>query len=422
MTMEAQTVGRADQLNAVKAPPIDRAWGTAIGSSLFVGVGVGPMALFTFGVFVGPIIASTGWSKEAVAAAVGPATLLSALAQPIVGFLADRYGMRRIAICAAPIFAACMIMVGLVPQSATAFMILFAALFVLGAGTTPPAFVQAISGWFERRRGIALALLFVGVSIGIALLPPLAAALIANWGWRTAYAVLGGLALVVMYSTLFVLKDPPRLVPSAVRNTSFDGLTVREAMLTARFWTLFGTFLLLAAAVTAGVVNFPVVLSSRGATPQQAAFIMTVIGVANLLGRITMGLVLDRWFSPWATAAVNVTPLVAYVLLALDQSSTTVLVAAALLGFGYGAESDALAYIVSRAFGLRHIGAIYGLIFMSYGIGLAIGPAVFGVMLQRGVDHATLFSICAAGLAIVIFMFSCFRPRHLPFGIKSASS
>jgi MFS family permease len=420
--MEARVQNPALPLSAAKGPTIDRAWGTAIGSSLFVGLGVGPMLLFTFGVFVGPIIQSTGWSKEAVAAAIGPATFLSALAQPVAGFLADRYGMRRVAIFAAPLFAACVIMVGLVPQSATAFMILFVAPFVLGAGTTPPAFVQAISGWFERRRGVALALLFVGVSLGLAFLPPLAAALIKNWGWRSTYAIMGVLAFAGMYSTLFLLKDPPRPMPSIAGNPIVPGLTIREALLAGRFWALFIIFVIIAAAVTGGVVNFPVVLANRGVSPQQAAFVMTLIGIANLLGRVAMGIFLDRWFSPWATAAVQAAPLLACVVLAVDQSSITVLVCAALLGFGYGAESDALAYMASRAFGLRHLGAVYGLIFMAYGIGLAIGPATFGVMLQRGVEPAFLFLICAAAIGVAIVMLSCFRARHLPFGAIAATS
>jgi predicted MFS family arabinose efflux permease len=402
---------------ATESREIDRAWGTALAAGLCVGLGVGPMALFTFGVFVGPILEDTGWTKDIVAAAVGPATLLLAIGQPLAGMLADRFGVRLVILSVAPLFAACLTMVGLVPQDPKTFSILFALLFFVGAGTAPPPFVQAISGWFDRRRGVALSVVFAGASLGIALMSPLAAALIGAWGWRVTYALLGMIALIAMMpSALFLLKDAPQYNRKSTSNA--DGLTIGQTLRTGRFWVMFVSFGMATAVIAGCAINLPVILSGRGIAPQQAAFIMTMVGGANFAGRIAMGLMLDRWFSPWATAATWFAPFMAFLLLMGGDGAAAMIVAAALLGFGLGCESDALAYIASRAFGLRHVGAVYGLVFMAYGIGAAVGPALFSVVLQRGGDLSFAFPIAAAIIAAAAALLICLRPRHLPFTVK----
>lgn len=397
---------------------IDRAWGTALGAALCAGLGVGPAALYSFGVFVRPILEDTGWAKEVVAAAIGPATLMTAIGQPLAGMLADRFGVRRVVFAVAPLYAACLVMVGLVPHDATTFSILFALLFFVGAGTAPPPFVQAISGWFDRRRGIALSIVFAGASLGIALLPPFAAALIGAWGWRAAYTALGMIALVAMIpSALLLLKDAPQNNRTSISG-NIEGCSIGEALRSGRFWVMFASFAVVTAALAGTAINLPVILSGRGMAPQQAAFIMTVVGAANFFGRIAMGLMLDRWFSPRITAVTWLAPIAALLLLMGSDSVTAMIVAAALLGFGLGCESDAMAYIASRAFGLRHVGAIYGLVFMSFGIGAAAGPALFGVALQRGVDLSFAFAILIAAIAVAAALLASLRPKHLPFTAK----
>lgn len=399
---------------------LDRAWGVAIGAAIYAGIGIGPIALFTFGVFVGPIIADTGWSKEAVAATIGPATLLLAIGQPIAGLLGDRFGVRAVSWIAAPILALCLAAVGLLAQTPGQFALLFAITFFLGALTAPPIFVRAVSHWFDRRRGAALAIMFAGGSIGIAALSPIAAALIARFGWRMAYVGLGLIALIVMWVvTAILLKEPPQTASAVRGQGSGEGLGSAEALRTRRFWIMVVGFILLTAGISGGVVNFPVILSGRGVPAQQAAFIMTVIGIANLFGRIAMGLVLDRMFSPLATIIVSMCPLLGFLMLGFTSDNVAMIAAAALLGFGLGAESDALAYIASRAFGTRKIGAIFGMLFMSYGVGAALGPAAFGVALQKGNLGTLPYFACAALIAVSMLCLALLKRHDLPYSPKS---
>lgn len=420
MTIKTQAAGAADVYGQYSG--IDRAWSVAVGAAIYVGIGIGPIALFTFGVFVGPIIADTGWDKATVAAAIGPATILLAIGQPIAGLLADKYGMRRVALLAAPILVLCLAAMAYVPQTATQFALLFAITFFLGAGTAPPAFVQAVSHWFDRHRGVALSILFAGASVGIAVLSPLSAALIDRFGWRMAYVLLATLAIIVQWlTTLILLKDPPHQQQSnsSVSAASVEGLNVLEAVKTKRFWVLFVAFIFLTAGVSGGVINFPVIMTGRGFSPQQAAFTMTIIGVFNLLGRLAMGVVLDRMFSPLAIIVVSAGPLLAFLILGAEGGDTITLVAAALLGFGLGAESDALAYITSRAFGRRSIGVLYGLIFMAYGIGAGVGPALLGVALQKGTFGSSVFFIAAVVIAISMVIMAFVRRPDLPYVRKA---
>lgn len=398
---------------------IDAAWGTVIGAALYVSVGLGPMVLYTFGAFIQPILQDTGWTREVVAAAIGPATLLSGAAQPVAGILTDRFGVRRVTLVAAPLFAIALAAVGFIPQDPKTFAALLALLFVVGAATTATPLVQAITGWFDRRRGIALGVVLAGTSLGIALLPPIGAALIAAWGWRMAYVGLSVLALAVMLPSAFLLlKNPPRAQHKTNDGRS-EGLTVKQALRTGRFWVLFVSFATMTAAITGVAVNFPVILSIRGVAAQQAAFIMTVVGLSTFVGRIFMGVLLDRFFSPWATATTWLAPFVGYLLLMQSDTGAGAIVAAALFGLGLGCEVDALAYIISRAFGLRHMGAVFGVAFIAYGIGAALGPALFGVLLQRGGNIDQYFLVAAGAIGVAALLLASLRPKHLPFSTLS---
>lgn len=395
------------------------AWQTVGGAAIYSGLSIGPLALYTFGVFVPSILSDTQWSKEAVAGSIGPATLLLAIGQPVSGFLADKFGVRRVALAITPLFAFCLVSLGLFSHSPGTFAILLAVLFAVGAGVAPPPFVQAVSSWFDRSRGLALSIVFAGGSVGIALLPPLSGALISHWGWRMTYVWLGILVFAaLMPCAVYMLKSPPRIV-GGVKTERQNGLTVLETLRTGRFWIIFVSFSILTAAVTGAAVNLPVGLSSRNVAMEQAALIMTVVGITNFIGRLAMGVLLDRFFAPWLTAVTWFAPFAAYLILAGSDTEGGLILAAALLGFGLGCETDALAYIAGRAFGLRQIGAVYGVVFMAYGTGAAIGPALVGITLQRKIDPGILFPLAAAAIALAAILLASLRPRHLPFGVQS---
>lgn len=399
--------------------PIDRAWGVLVGASLCLFSGTPSVIYYTFGLFLPEIIANTHWTPAIVAAAIGPGALVVAFTAPLVGRISDKFGVRKVALAGGPAFAIGLSLLGVLPQSAAAFVAATMLMYLLAFAGSPIPYAQALSKWFDQRRGMALGVMFCVGAIGIAVWPSYAAMLIARFGWRTAYVALGCTAGVVIFGAALLLL---RVAPVSKAGDSFGhddpapGLTVAEALRTPQFWKTVTVFALLSGVLGGTVVQLPVILGQKGADPRTAAAMMSVVGTAMFLGRLALSVILDRWFAPRITIAITVISMLAFVLLLGSGSTQLLVLAAACLGFGIGSEYAIAAYLVSRAFGLRSYGAIYGLVSLATGVGLALGPALLGVLLVTG---AGLGSICWGAIAILIAsvaLLLTFRKDDLPFG------
>src|SRR6266481_2730897 len=182
------------------------------------------------------------------------------------------------------------------------------------------------------------------------------------------------------FAAFTLLRDPPQLTNRILgQEDQTPGLSVKSALTRRAFWTLFAAFFLISIAIGGGSTSLPLILTDRGVPAQQASFVMTIVGLAMMIGRLSFGVLLDRIFAPHLTALVFLAPTVAFsVLLLPNTTSMNAMIAAGFLGFGLGAEVDALAYIASRSFGLRYFGRILGFLMVAFALGLAFGPILFG--------------------------------------------
>jgi OFA family oxalate/formate antiporter-like MFS transporter len=397
----------------------DHAWFVLLGAGLCMFCGQAATMLFTFGVFAPEIAASTGWSPVTIAAAIGPATVAGALLAPIAGRAADAFGVRRMALIGGPAYAAGFVMLGLLPHGPGQFIALLALVSALGFAATPVLYAQIATRWFKRRRGLSLSLIFACTSLGIAFWPPLAAKLIDLYGWRMSYVTLGTAAgSIILLCALFLLRDPPAVAHSG-SDAVAPGVSLPEALRSGTFWVLMAVFVILTGVLAGITVNLPVILRQQGIPPLSAASVMAVVGAAMFVGRLSAGLMLDRWFSPLVTAGFTLLPIAGLAALLVDLSPTTLYLAAVFLGLGLGSEMDAAAYIVSRAFGVRWFGAIYGVITLGYGLSSAIGPATAGAALSSGISPSTVFAIGLAMLVPALILLLGLRRRHLPFSVDT---
>jgi MFS family permease len=384
--------------------------------------GTPAVVYYTFGVFLPDILANTHWSAAGVAAAIGPGALIVAISAPVVGRLSDTYGVRPLALIGGPAFGIGIALLGVGPHSSAAFTGFTMLMYLLAFAGSPIAYAHTMTGWFDRRRGMALGVIFCCGAIGIAVWPSYAALLIARLGWRHAFVVMGATAGgIIFLSGLLLLKNVPAGSSSADGHDRPAGTSAGEAIRTSRFWKTAAIFALLSAVLGGMAVQFPVILRQQGATAQVAASIMSVVGICMFLGRLLLGFVLDRWFAPHITIGITVVSMLAFVTMLLSASSPALFAAAAFVGFGMGSEYAIAAYMVSRAFGFRAYGAIYGLISLATGVGLAVGPAVIGVLLVIGVAAHTIFLSALALLILSVLILMSLGKKDLPFGSVPAS-
>jgi MFS family permease len=403
----------------------DRAWGVVVGAGLLMFVNLGPVLYYTSGIFTKAITDDTGWTRGTIAAASVPANLLITLTLPLVGWAVDAYGTRRIALLSSILFAVGMFLLAQFSQTPGLFAFLLVVAYACGFALTPLPYAQIVSGWFDKRRGLALGLMLTMSGLGTALLPPFSSALIAQFGWRNAYIFLGLIVFAIgAFAAIALLRDPPQLTNKALgHDDKTPGLPVKSVVMGRAFWTLFAAFFLISFAIGGGSTSLPLILTDRGVPAQQASFIMTIVGLAMMIGRLSFGLLLDRIFAPHLTSLVFLAPALAFgVLLLPNAADVNAMIAAALLGFGLGAEVDALAYIASRAFGLRYLGRTLGFLMVAFTLGLAFGPTLFGKIYDQFQTYQIALWIAAGISAVSSGLIVTLRRTDLPFTSERAST
>ena len=191
-------------------------WRVAIASGVGVFVSFASLFIYTFGIFLKPLAEEFSWSRESISAAFGIAAMMVALASPALGYLLDRFPPRRVILPCLTIFGCAFASLSLLTPHLWHLYAVFFVLGVVGNGTAQMAYSRAVSSWFERRRGAALALVLSGGAIGaIVLLRRPTRSFVSSAGAPPTVA-LGGMVLAVGLPTvaLFIReRDSPVVRP-----------------------------------------------------------------------------------------------------------------------------------------------------------------------------------------------------------------
>jgi predicted MFS family arabinose efflux permease len=272
----------------------------------------------------------------------------------------------------------------------------FAVLGAVGSGTAHLAFARAVSTWFDRRRGMALALVMAGGAVGAIVLPPTAQALIQRLGWRAAFALLGAMVLAVALPVVVPLVRERPGVGRASRAEA-EGASVAQALGSRAFWILIVVLFLFSIGQNGALAHLSALLTDRGVSPHDAAIAVSLMGAASLLGRLVTGWLLDRFFAPRVAFGILVLAALGIFILSSAHSPAMGSLAAILVGAGMGGEADMTPYLLSRYFGLRSFSMLYGFSWTGYAIAGAIGPVLMG----RAFDTTASYQALAVKLAFL---------------------
>ena len=381
-------------------------WWIVFASVIGLLVGNGPIMQFTFGVLLPPIAREFGWARGTVSSAIVVGLWMTGIATPLVGRLVDRYGIRRVALPAIALFSAATASVALVPASPVAFTALYALMGLAAAGQTPLIYAKAISGRFDADRGLALGIAMAGVGIGAALVPQFAQALVQAVGWRGAYLGLGSLTFLLAFPavSLFLGGASPRHVSTAaavaITPIEASGLSGREAIRTQLFWRLAAAFVIVAAAANGTIAHMVPLLTDRGIGTNTATSVLSAAGLALVAGRLLAGYLLDRIFAPYVAVAFFLAPLAGILLLFFGSGPSAAAIATVLVGAGLGAEVDLVAFLLSRYFGMRAFGEIYGYLFALFMLGAGAGPFAMGVSYDVTGSYQLMLAFFAIALLL----------------------
>jgi len=375
-------------------------WRVAFAACLGVMVGFGSLFVYTFGVFVRPLSAQFGWSREGISRGFGLAALSVAFSSPALGHWLDRYGPRRVILPCVAVFGCGIASLALLRSHLSQFYATCILLGAVGNGAAHLSYARAISTWFRRRLGMALAFVMLGAGMGAMILPLVAQTVISRSGWRAAYLLLGGIALVLgLVPTWSFVRERPQKEddPAPVALT---GMTWQRGVRTYPFWIIVVALFVGSITMNGAITHMAALLTDRGVTPGTAAVCASVLGGVSVLARLGVGSLLDRYFGGRVAMLVYLFTAAGIFLLARANSFVAGCLAAALIGFGAGGEADITPYLLTRYFGLRAFSTLYGLTWTFYAVAGAIGPILLGRAFDLTGSYAPVLEALAVATAL----------------------
>ncbi len=383
-------------------------WGVLAAAFTGVMVSFAPIVPYTFSLFLDPLHAAFGWNREAMGGAFAIAAITVALVSPLIGILLDRFPPRRIILPAILAFAIALGTLSRLTSHIVQFYLTFFVIGLVANATAQFAYTRTILTWFSRRRGFALALLLTGSGIGSVLIPPLTEWMIQHHGWRSGFLLLGGIAILGFPLTAMLVRNRPEAAILLSETHADVGVTVAAALRTAAFWILAFITILSAFSENGLVTNLGPILTQHGLLAATAALALSVRGGAGILGRLGIGLAIDRASPQRIQTLVLVLAAAGTLILAFAGSGWMALLGAAVLGVGLGSEADVGPYLLARYFGRRYFSVLYGLTWTAYAIGGATGPLWIGRLYDHAGAYQPRFIAYLAGVAFAAAILSLF--------------
>jgi MFS family permease len=375
-------------------------WRVVLAACLGVMAGFGSLFVYTFSVFVKPLAAEFGWSREAISSGFAIAAVTLGVCSPPLGRLIDRLGPRRIILICMTIYGCAIASLSLLHSGLWQFYIACFVLGVVGNGAAHLAYSRSISTWFHQRLGMALALVMVGAGLGAMILPVVAQSIISHSGWRAAYASLGGVALLLGLPLSWRYIRERSVIGQESATVTHSGMTWQQGLRSFAFWIIIAILFVSSISMNGAITHLSALLTDRGLTAGNAALCASILGGSSLLGRIVVGGLLDRFFGPRVALVINLITALGIFLLARASSFSEGCLAAALIGVGAGGEAAITPYLLTRYFGLRSFSTLYGLTWTFYAAAGAIGPVILGRAFDATGSYAALLVLLAAALGL----------------------
>jgi MFS family permease len=386
-------------------------WRVVFAACFGVMAGFGSLFVYTFSVFVKPLASEFGWTREAISGGFAIAAVTLGIASPLLGRWIDRVGPRRIILPCMTIYACGIVSLSLLHFGVVQFYVTCFLLGAVGNGAAHLAYSRSISTWFQQRLGTALAFVMVGAGLGAMILPVIAQSIISRSGWRSAYASLGVLALLLGLPLSWRYIRERGATERTEAPVAHFGLTWQQGLCSYAFWIVTAILFVSSISMNGAITHLSALLTDRGITPHEAALCASVLGGASLLGRVVVGWLLDRFFGPRVALGINLLTALGVFLLARAGSFPAGCFAAALIGIGAGGEAAMTPYLLTRYFGLRAFSTLYGLTWTFYAAAGAIGPVLLGKAFDVTGSYAYLLGILAAALAVAAAM-NLLLPRY----------
>lgn len=356
-------------------------WRVLVASVVGLAFSPGPMIFGSFGLLASPLQQRFGWSLGQIMITLTLFNIGSVIAAPGTGRLIDRYGVRKVLFPSLAVFVCGFVALAHCIASLSGLYVLALAWGACTVATQSISYTKLLTLWFKRRRGLAIGIAAAGLGLGYSIVPLLVTHSLRELGWRMTLTVMAALIAILPTGLNAAFAHSESAAPGEDGEHGDPGLSLAEARATPSFWYMAGAIFLASAALTGVVPHLPLIAREQGLSATRAAEVASAFGLSTIIGRVLVGALADR-FSVSAVAIVFFGASTAGFIdagLVYSQSHLAGLSLAAIaIGLGFGAETDVIALLISRHFGQRSFGAIYGFLLSAFLIGASAGPPLMG--------------------------------------------
>ena len=377
-----------------------------------------------FGVYIKPMEAEFGWGRGALSGAAAVSLLLLGAAGPAVGWLADRYGPRRVIVFSLLMLGSGAIGAAFV-QRLWHMYVTTGLLMALGAGGLAITTGSTVAArWFEARRGVAMGIAAGGMSAGQLVVIPLATVLTLWFGWRMSFLWQGvGLLVLVLPIAVWLIGNDPAerglrpygatgpavTVAQAAAAQKAQRVSVLDALGVPQFWLLMTTFFVCGYTSNGMVLtHFMPHALEHNFSELQASTALGVMGAMNVLGTVGSGWICDRFGRRGPLAFYYFMRGLSLLFLLYVWNAPSLHLWAAIFGLNYISTVPPTTALTANIFGRYSVGELSGWIFFSHQVGAALGAAIAGWIYEwtgaytLAFVSAALMGFLATGLALAI--------------------
>jgi MFS family permease len=396
-------------------PRFSYGWVVVGAAALITCVGMG--ALFSLAIFLKPIEEAMGWSRTGISTIALLNWIFMGVGSFLWGALSDRYGGRVVALAGGALLGLALVLSSQI-SALWQLQITFGVMVGLAVGAFYAPLTATATRWFTANRGLAVALVSAGIGLGVLLISPLTRWIISVADWRIAMLVLGDLAWLTIIPAALLIREHPAGVGEVVR----DGMrapaerdfSASEVVRAPQFWIIAFTHFACCAAHSGPIFHMVTHAIDQGVTAMTAATVLSVSGLASIMGRIGTGMLADRFGAKRTLVAGLALQAVIVYLYFFAQDTSTFYGLALVFGVAYGGVMPLYALLTREYFGEKVMGTAYGGVFLVSTLGMGLGSFAGGWLYDQLGSYAWLFiSSAAIGVMAWLLALTSRAPRPI---------
>ena len=356
----------------------------------------------SFGLFTDPLSALRGWDRETFAIAIAIQNLLWGIGQPFAGAVADRYGAGRVLAVGGAVYA---LGIALMAGATSGTTLALTGGVLVGLGLSGGSFTIVIAAFArlvdEERRSWAMGLATAMGSLGQFVFAPLGQSFISAYGAATALVLIGGcVALVPVLAAALSGGDGSA---EAARQES-SSTAMREALTHPSYLLLTSGFFVCGFHIAFVSTHLPPYLTDLGLSTGLAAWALALIGLFNVVGAYSAGVLGGIYSRRLLLSGIYASRAAAFALfVVLPATPVTVLLFSAAIGLLWLSTVPLTSGLIAVMFGTRHLGLLFGGVFLSHQVGAFAGVWLGGAVYDAtGAYDAMWWASIALGMAAAI--------------------